>query len=95
MKPVQHVTIYKVKKRDKEGYKKRASWLLNDMKTVDGKDAYTVGTKYEHVIMSSSIRKCKKSRFYYKSRTLLVLLTVLYVTVHIYCWITLSSTETA
>ena len=54
MKPVQHVTIYKVKKRDKEGYKKRAPWLLNDMKTVDGKDAYTVGTKYEHVISLGS-----------------------------------------
>lgn len=53
MKPVQHVTIYKVKKRDKEGYKKRASWLLNDMKTVDGKDAYTVGTKqYKFIIFN-------------------------------------------
>jgi hypothetical protein len=40
-----HVTIYKVKKTDKESYKKRTSWLLKDMKTVDGKDAYTVGTK--------------------------------------------------
>jgi hypothetical protein len=41
-----YVTIYKVKKTDKESYKKRTSWLLKDMKRVDGKDAYTVSTKY-------------------------------------------------
>jgi hypothetical protein len=40
-----YVTIYKVKKTDKESYKKRTSWLLKDMKTVDGKDAYTVSNK--------------------------------------------------
>ena len=42
-----HVTIYKVKKTDKDSYKKRTSWLLKEMKTVDGKDAYTVSICFE------------------------------------------------
>ena len=45
-KPVS-VTIYKVKKTDKDTYKKRTSWLLNDLKAVDGKDAYTVSKFFQ------------------------------------------------
>lgn len=44
-----YVTIYKVKKTDKDSYKKRTSWLLKDMKTVDGKDAYTETPEFDLV----------------------------------------------
>ncbi|XP_006814211.1 exocyst complex component 1-like [Saccoglossus kowalevskii] len=32
------VSLYKVKKSEKDTYKKRESWLLSDLKVVDGKD---------------------------------------------------------
>lgn len=39
--PIQ-VTIHKVKKIDKDNYKKRQSWQLTDLKFVDGKNAKVV-----------------------------------------------------
>lgn len=36
------VSIYQVKKTDKDTFKKKASWRFRDLKTIDGKDATKV-----------------------------------------------------
>lgn len=46
-KPVQ-AQVYQVKKADKgELYKKKASWMLRSLKTVDGRDLEKVSVKVD------------------------------------------------
>ena len=43
------VSIHKVKKVDKDNYKKRQSWLLSELKIVDGKDPDIVSSSL-HIV---------------------------------------------
>lgn len=36
------VSVYQVKKTDKDAFKKKASWRFRDLKIIDGKDATKV-----------------------------------------------------
>ena len=42
------VSVYQVKKTDKDTYKKKASWRLRDLKIVDGKDGAKVCNIVNH-----------------------------------------------
>lgn len=45
-KPIQ-VTIYQIKKSDKDTYKKKSAWPLRDLKIVDGKDEFKETAEFD------------------------------------------------
>ena len=62
------VSIHKVKKVDKDNYKKRQSWLLSELKIVDGKDPDIVSSFQIHIIYLWSYRF---SNAFWLSRTII------------------------